>query len=138
MIRRPPRSTLFPYTTLFRSRGAGRGAAGRAHEGRSALRADSPAVLAAWGGLGTPSARLRLAVVGQPSPSQFTKPDLRSGPQAAVLLGAPRIAPGPLPRGRRQFHRGALLARAGHGGWLARRGALALNEVKEEAAGRGT
>src|SRR2546427_1336244 len=32
MIRRPPRSTLFPYTTLFRSRharpGAGRGARG--------------------------------------------------------------------------------------------------------------
>src|SRR3712207_7480365 len=27
MIRRPPRSTLFPYTTLFRSRGAGCGAA---------------------------------------------------------------------------------------------------------------
>src|SRR5258708_14765278 len=25
MIRRPPRSTLFPYTTLFRSPGAGRG-----------------------------------------------------------------------------------------------------------------
>src|SRR3712207_8074570 len=25
MIRRPPRSTLFPYTTLFRSRGIGRG-----------------------------------------------------------------------------------------------------------------
>src|SRR3712207_9429750 len=24
MIRRPPRSTLFPYTTLFRSRGLGR------------------------------------------------------------------------------------------------------------------
>src|SRR5471030_3403320 len=24
MIRRPPRSTLFPYTTLFRSRGNGR------------------------------------------------------------------------------------------------------------------
>src|SRR3712207_9509745 len=24
MIRRPPRSTLFPYTTLFRSRGKGR------------------------------------------------------------------------------------------------------------------
>src|SRR3712207_6958762 len=29
MIRRPPRSTLFPYTTLFRSYGAGTGA-GRA------------------------------------------------------------------------------------------------------------
>src|SRR5258708_11486716 len=26
MIRRPPRSTLFPYTTLFRSAGGGRGA----------------------------------------------------------------------------------------------------------------
>src|SRR2546426_1674684 len=26
MIRRPPRSTLFPYTTLFRSHGAGQGA----------------------------------------------------------------------------------------------------------------
>src|SRR5256885_9625712 len=25
MIRRPPRSTLFPYTTLFRSRAAGNG-----------------------------------------------------------------------------------------------------------------
>src|SRR3972149_10048049 len=25
MIRRPPRSTLFPYTTLFRSSGLGRG-----------------------------------------------------------------------------------------------------------------
>src|SRR5256885_8739768 len=41
MIRRPPRSTLFPYTTLFRSgtvdgkaagRGGGRGLAGQAHE----------------------------------------------------------------------------------------------------------
>src|SRR3712207_7680160 len=28
MIRRPPRSTLFPYTTLFRSRGQRRMAAG--------------------------------------------------------------------------------------------------------------
>src|SRR3712207_7985200 len=28
MIRRPPRSTLFPYTTLFRSGGGGGGAAG--------------------------------------------------------------------------------------------------------------
>src|SRR3712207_8040203 len=30
MIRRPPRSTLFPYTTLFRSLGRGARAAGRA------------------------------------------------------------------------------------------------------------
>src|SRR3712207_7029983 len=34
MIRRPPRSTLFPYTTLFRSRPEGHGqpVAGRAYE----------------------------------------------------------------------------------------------------------
>src|SRR3712207_8099800 len=31
MIRRPPRSTLFPYTTLFRSRESGRHG-GRGHE----------------------------------------------------------------------------------------------------------
>src|SRR3712207_8632566 len=31
MIRRPPRSTLFPYTTLFRSRGSARRRCGRAH-----------------------------------------------------------------------------------------------------------
>src|SRR2546422_6802593 len=41
MIRRPPRSTLFPYTTLFRSRQpGGRGGAGvravRSHPGRAA------------------------------------------------------------------------------------------------------
>src|SRR2546430_7128650 len=34
MIRRPPRSTLFPYTTLFRSRaGGGRLAGGRPESG---------------------------------------------------------------------------------------------------------
>src|SRR3989449_7461412 len=41
MIRRPPRSTLFPYTTLFRStlalRVRLRGVRGRAHEVRRAL-----------------------------------------------------------------------------------------------------
>src|SRR2546428_3870038 len=31
MIRRPPRSTLFPYTTLFRSRGTHRDLSARAH-----------------------------------------------------------------------------------------------------------
>src|SRR5687767_15673577 len=33
MIRRPPRSTLFPYTTLFRSRGPGEGRAAAAERG---------------------------------------------------------------------------------------------------------
>src|SRR3712207_7098414 len=36
MIRRPPRSTLFPYTTLFRSRVGGRG---RLHASRRGVRA---------------------------------------------------------------------------------------------------
>src|SRR5947199_5222038 len=44
MVRRPPRSTLFPYTTLFRSVGLdlrpdGRAAAGR-HLGRHPLRSE--------------------------------------------------------------------------------------------------
>src|SRR5438034_7410389 len=38
MIRRPPRSTLFPYTTLFRSHGLGPAEA--AHVGEVAQRAD--------------------------------------------------------------------------------------------------
>src|SRR3712207_9119000 len=38
MIRRPPRSTLFPYTTLFRSLDAG--GAGRVGDVAVALRAD--------------------------------------------------------------------------------------------------
>src|SRR2546426_9045052 len=53
MIRRPPRSTLFPYTTLFRSRVADRlrGPGAVLHAGRAALprarrarrRSDGPA-----------------------------------------------------------------------------------------------
>src|SRR5258707_10718894 len=34
MIRRPPRSTLFPYTTLFRSGDSGRGRRGDSGRGR--------------------------------------------------------------------------------------------------------
>src|SRR2546422_10926092 len=37
MIRRPPRSTLFPYTTLFRSRERGRGRLLAGHEEREHL-----------------------------------------------------------------------------------------------------
>src|SRR3712207_7739293 len=72
MIRRPPRSTLFPYTTLFRSltQGAGRlrlaqldqgqGEAGRRQEGDRVVRAEHPA--AALQGVVTQGAsRLRLA-----------------------------------------------------------------------------
>src|SRR5436190_15428481 len=37
MIRRPPRSTLFPYTTLFRSRAHGRGPPGPFEHGSHRL-----------------------------------------------------------------------------------------------------
>src|SRR2546429_6233268 len=45
MIRRPPRSTLFPYTTLFRSRGDPRaaGAHGRANDPHRARDLGAPA-----------------------------------------------------------------------------------------------
>src|SRR2546426_8018290 len=53
MIRRPPRSTLFPYTTLFRSRGEvhgdRRGDAGAAQD-REERRALHPGAVA-WAGL---------------------------------------------------------------------------------------
>src|SRR2546428_2219029 len=56
MIRRPPRSTLFPYTTLFRSQGEQRGvlddAAGRERVDRSLQRGtggDSDGRPLAWG-----------------------------------------------------------------------------------------
>src|SRR2546421_5592098 len=45
MIRRPPRSTLFPYTTLFRS-GRGRRIRGRAQE-RRRRQLDDPQLLQA-------------------------------------------------------------------------------------------
>src|SRR3712207_8473312 len=57
MIRRPPRSTLFPYTTLFRSEPLQRddrldplpGAVGVGDVVRVGLRADDPALLAQGG-----------------------------------------------------------------------------------------
>src|SRR3712207_8636926 len=49
MIRRPPRSTLFPYTTLFRSKERLLNA--HFEEGRSVFDADSLAALAADAGL---------------------------------------------------------------------------------------
>src|SRR5256885_7283757 len=54
MIRRPPRSTLFPYTTLFRSVGAsvtnsvplfGGGARQLAIDGKSAPQGDKPQIV---------------------------------------------------------------------------------------------
>src|SRR2546430_17623238 len=46
MIRRPPRSTLFPYTTLFRSVGEGAHVARALHVVLTAQRADAHALAA--------------------------------------------------------------------------------------------
>src|SRR3712207_8849174 len=62
MIRRPPRSTLFPYTTLFRSERVG----GRVHDRQRGERVDRPAEgleqllgqRAAGGGQGQHGARI--------------------------------------------------------------------------------
>src|SRR5438874_10292859 len=60
MIRRPPRSTLFPYTTLFRS--IGFGLDGAPSGGLAPLFADGPArgvhVIGWWRGLDRKSTRL--------------------------------------------------------------------------------
>src|SRR3712207_8444633 len=53
MIRRPPRSTLFPYTTLFRSEGAGEAfARGFAVRGGVLLAVGDPDVRDTWGAEG--------------------------------------------------------------------------------------
>src|SRR2546422_6966699 len=56
MIRRPPRSTLFPYTTLFRSRDRERR---EPQPGLEALRVDP---------IGEPAVAVRELVVGPPVP----------------------------------------------------------------------
>src|SRR5256885_14925547 len=70
MIRRPPRSTLFPYTTLFRSprgcaapHGAGRRSARRRRVGGRAV----PPLARPWLRLGPP----RLARRRRPAPAQI-------------------------------------------------------------------
>src|SRR5258705_11893859 len=56
MIRRPPRSTLFPYTTLFRSRPDLRGPADRLHAGPARLHPDESGSRQAGRALGHGSA----------------------------------------------------------------------------------
>src|SRR3989449_10909338 len=66
MIRRPPRSTLFPYTTLFRSP-----ASSRSHEGE--LRMRRHAVLLALAVLATAACALHPGrVFPSPEPAQIT------------------------------------------------------------------
>src|SRR5262245_64856802 len=65
MIRRPPTSTLFPYTTLFRSRdlraGAGRAAVVRHHQGAAG---DHLCLAAPWMAKDRKSTRLNSSHLG--------------------------------------------------------------------------
>src|SRR6266498_3821495 len=98
MIRRPPRSTLFPYTTLFRSRGGvaalrgggvprgGRGDPGFRARGARPRR----------GGVGDADARLhappaRTADHRRPSPARLGR-DARAGPRPLPLRRRPGAA----------------------------------------------
>src|SRR3712207_6870391 len=90
MIRRPPRSTLFPYTTLFRSRAHRRhlGAALRqavavraaAAPGRDDDRAapGNPAGLSGLAGAGEPVPALRTGHVADPRRSEEHTSELQS------------------------------------------------------------
>src|SRR2546421_3721160 len=110
MIRRPPRSTLFPYTTLFRSRGAHRhpphapgaarvprGAAGRERPAR--MRLAGPAVSRARDQGGAAAARHRPGALLPWPPARAARVhrprgQRRSGPR-------PRPRPPCLPGDRR-------------------------------------
>src|SRR3712207_8624101 len=82
MIRRPPRSTLFPYTTLFRSPGGGPGTRGSQHESERAA-STRPAVPGVWTTPGTPTAADRdRPARGQPAAVRC--PEVGVGPLAAV------------------------------------------------------
>src|SRR2546428_1769406 len=74
MIRRPPRSTLFPYTTLFRSRaignGDGTGCGGQHYDRRVAV---EQAVAGAQGGAGTAiGADEQVEILGQARSEEHT------------------------------------------------------------------
>src|SRR2546426_2645131 len=84
MIRRPPRSTLFPYTTLFRSPAAGDGlhgggrpvVAGRHERHAGAVRAPHGALRAATGG--AVAAPLQEAAAAGHRPPACTPADRKS------------------------------------------------------------
>src|SRR5216683_7209243 len=106
MIRRPPRSTLFPYTTLFRSRGrTDRGLTDTCN--RSRLTGEPPGHLPeppAAVPAGGPADGRRLGLLllaggagcraGDPSPGSFRAPlpvrlvrELQPGPHQPILSG---------------------------------------------------
>src|SRR2546425_10587089 len=86
MIRRPPRSTLFPYTTLFRSL--------RRRQSATAARSAGTAIPTATDR--TPGSFARPSH-GTPRPYSGGLP--RSRPEPLPAPATPRAPPSPLPRG---------------------------------------
>src|SRR3712207_8451805 len=77
MIRRPPRSTLFPYTTLFRSGSLGlRGHALLVHPDGPTLQEDGDFELG--GGARQPSLHLGIVEPGAPARAALPRPDRKS------------------------------------------------------------
>src|SRR3712207_7708663 len=75
MIRRPPRSTLFPYTTLFRSAAKRRAWTGSSSSVSSRLSASSfrlvAGVLSSWETLATKSRRILLTLRSEEHTSEL-------------------------------------------------------------------
>src|SRR3712207_7875462 len=78
MIRRPPRSTLFPYTTLFRSRAARGRAGARAPAPDEAARRGAPAARAHRRAPGGGEVAAPLAVPRRPPRSEEHTSELQS------------------------------------------------------------
>src|SRR5258707_14612940 len=103
MIRRPPRSTLFPYTTLFRSRyrvGMGwMGAASRAlmRDIRVGVEADRLAVAARYRDevRGIVLERLEQRLGGAPQRAAAAKPRIGVRRHGDLRLGKPHVPPPP-------------------------------------------
>src|SRR2546429_2270123 len=130
MIRRPPRSTLFPYTTLFRSRNEhDAGARTRVHRaGQGPLRVHQPAPLEC-----APERRIRGGVRYVRGRAAAVLPDARLAVPPPGPVGRARLTPGVSPGagglGRSRPHPAGRLRRVrGHrrGGPGRRRAGAAL------------
>src|SRR3989442_12191662 len=88
MIRRPPRSTLFPYTTLFRS-------------GLAAARAMAQAAEQAAGLPPRTALVLSTGVIGVPLPLEQVADGLRAAAGRLTPEGGPEAAPAILTTGPR-------------------------------------
>src|SRR2546422_5079493 len=101
MIRRPPRSTLFPYTTLFRSGNRGgvrpvRNPVGAMRETRSPLSEELTRRLTRWRNTAVPIVQAALAAGLSP----LVAVHLLDHPAPFFAPGAARRGPGHPPRQR--------------------------------------